>query len=663
MSSKHTNLLLICFFFLSLVNISQSTVLIKAGNEMTFSCDKNIYYITIEMIFSGKPKQEQYSFTLNLANPEKLGFKCMLDYSKSQLFCLHAFSEENDYIEKDTYLQFPYPFPELEDIEWDYETFLQKIYRKVWTATSDCGNDDIFNKNSLNYEVWKMKGRISHLQNGKCLIAAVTKEDNHKYIFDLNVSFEDGDIIQKLKNAKEGENAEIELIQEMWVPLLSNEEIEEKKEKEKEFNDYFPYAYCTSKEKITKANYNNFNFNCYISIKTNTIFNDVIRITSFFDKMYIRQNNKTNIVSTFFDIYAQPKEQGEKPYISLDEKDQGIICPNQPVFTIDTKDEITMGLYYPETNKYTFFLSGTLTNGYYVFKNGSTIELNETYKDITFNLVIEDNLLDDEDENERNVTCLLPTGSPYNIKNEALIKCIGSKENKSNINKNVDITLNWEIKDNNDFRNIIISWPKVFDESYKKNLYGYELTGLSIRQSNFGCHNNNFDFYVYIYNLYREPKLIFDLPLSLPKDYDATCEIFDPTALKCSLNLKHKKLSKGEKVMLPPMGTENEIITDEGNRIVFTMNNFSKINNDHDFYVVLEESCGDYMVVGTLKDMGMSHNTSVALYIIIIVLICLFIVGMIIYFGYKIKLRYKRGSKLTTAEENKDKSNTTNVNL
>ena len=39
------------------------------------------------------------------------------------------FEDEEDYITRITYLQFPYPFPELDDIEWDYETFLQKIYR------------------------------------------------------------------------------------------------------------------------------------------------------------------------------------------------------------------------------------------------------------------------------------------------------------------------------------------------------------------------------------------------------------------------------------------------------------------------------------------------------------------------------------------------------
>ena len=630
---------------------------------MSFSCDKNIYYIVIDVIFSGKPTKDLYPFTLYLAWPEKLNFKCMLDYTKSQIYCFRAFSDEADYLEEGTSLQFPYPFPQIDEIEWDYETFLQKIYRKIWTVSSDCGDDELFNNTNTD---WKMEGRITHLENGACKTASVTGEEIHKYTFDMKVSFDSGEIVNLVKISTDKDNANIELLQELWVPILPREE---KKVKEKTYQRVFPFAYCTSKEKITKINYSSLTLNCYLPIKTSTIFNGVIRINSFFDKLYVKQKDKVSIVSAYIKVNTNnKKEPGEKeketPFISLDEKDQGIICPNQPVFTIGSKDDISMGLYYTETNKYTFFLSGTLTNGFYVFKNGTTVELNETYKDISFNLVIEDNLLD-SDENEKNVTCLLPNKTPYNEKDEATIKCIGAKENLSNINKNVDITINWYLKANNNFNNIIIRWPKTYDESNKKNIYNYELTGLSIRQSNYGCHNNNFDFYVYIYDLRREPKLIFDLPLTMPKNYEATCEIFDPTALKCSLNLKHKKLSRGEKVMLPEKGSENEIFTDEGNRIVFTMNNFSNINNDHDFYVKLEESCGDYMVVGTLKDMGVSHKTSVVLYILIIVFICLFIVGLIVYIGWKIKLRFKRGAKLTTSEETKDtgNNNTTNVKI
>ena len=196
----------------------------------------------------------------------------------------------------------------------------------------------------------------------------VTKEDQHKYIFDMRVSFEKGEIIELLKDVKGKNNIDIELMQEIWVPLLPSEE---KRAKTRTYQRNFAFAYCSSNNKITQVNYANFTLNCYLPIKTNTIFNGVIRISSFFDKIYIKQNNKTNIVSTYIEVSSnniEPGERQEKPYISLDEKDQGIICPNQPMFTIDSKEEITMGLYYPESNKYTFFLTGTIFFNWYFNK-------------------------------------------------------------------------------------------------------------------------------------------------------------------------------------------------------------------------------------------------------------------------------------------------------
>jgi len=142
-----TNILLISFLLILLINSSNSTILIKAGNEISFNCERNIYYIMIDVIFSDKPQEEQYPFTLKLSTPDNLYFKCMLDYSKSNINCFHSFSNEEDYIEENELLQFPYPFPELEDIEWDYETFLQKIYRKVWNAKTECGNEDLLIRN------------------------------------------------------------------------------------------------------------------------------------------------------------------------------------------------------------------------------------------------------------------------------------------------------------------------------------------------------------------------------------------------------------------------------------------------------------------------------------------------------------------------------------
>ena len=635
-------LCIFCFLFHSI----NTKILVKAGNEINFSCDRNIYYILIDVIFSQKPPKEYYPFNLMIYSSEELNFKCMLDFTKSKIYCFHAFSDELDYIVEDTHFQFPYPFPELDEIEWDYETFLQKVYRRVWDAKSECGNENIYNVKDINYKKWDLEGSLTKLENGRCITASVSKENFHKYTFDMTISLNSGEIIDRFKK---NPNTTIELLQELWIPLLRQEDEDEKDE---ENGGEFYFAYCSTSEKITNNNYSNLKLRCYIPIDLELIFNGAIRIGSFFDKIYIKQEQNVDIIT----IYIKTNDI-EKQYASLGEEENGIICPNQPVFTIDSKDDITMGLYDNTTNKYTFFLTGTLSNGYYAFRNGTVVELTETYKDISFNLVVQDNFID-SDENEVNAACILPNGSPFNEKSMAIIKCIAAKEQKSNQNNNVDIVLNWNIKENNHFNNIIINWPDEYDDINRKNIYGYQLMGLSIRQSNYGCHNNKFDFYVYIYDLGREPKLSFELPLSNPKNTIADCEIFDKTALKCSINLKHKKFSKGTKVMLPPLGSENIIDTDEGNRVIFTMNNFTQINNDHDFYVLTNEECGDYLVVGTLKDLGMSHKTSVALYIIIIFVICVIIAGLIVYFLYKVGIYYKKGKKLTSAEETKEANST-----
>ena len=85
-----------------------------------------------------------------------------------------------------------------------------------------------------------------------------------------------------------------------------------------------------------------------------------------------------------------------------------------------------MGEYYDDTNKYSFFIVGTLTNGY--LKNNETLKaLNETSEDIKFYLKLENNLVT-SNENEINATCVIPKGSRYNMKNFVTTKCIGEKK-------------------------------------------------------------------------------------------------------------------------------------------------------------------------------------------------------------------------------------------
>lgn len=83
---------------------------------MNFSCDINIYYILIDVVFSEKPPKEYYSFTLDLATPKELNFNVCLTIQK-KIYCFRGFSDEVDYIEEGTLIQFPYPFLSLDDIE------------------------------------------------------------------------------------------------------------------------------------------------------------------------------------------------------------------------------------------------------------------------------------------------------------------------------------------------------------------------------------------------------------------------------------------------------------------------------------------------------------------------------------------------------------------
>ena len=286
MPSKTPYILFSIFIIFSFIPFSSSTILIKVGNNINYYCQKNIYYITIDVIFSEKPKKEIYPFILSLASPENLNFKCTLDCSKSQIYCFRAFSDEADFISKNTYLQYPYPFPEIEDIEWDYETFLQKIYRKVWLMATDCGNENLSLLGSSTDKVeLNIKGVINELDNGQCIPASISNEKNSKYSFDMNLSLEQGDIIDLIKAQQKDEN-NVELLQEIWVPLLPKEE-SNSNPNIKTYQKNFSLAICKAKNKLTKENYSNYTLNCELPIKANNIFHGVIRLTTFFDKIYI----------------------------------------------------------------------------------------------------------------------------------------------------------------------------------------------------------------------------------------------------------------------------------------------------------------------------------------------------------------------------------------
>ena len=613
------------FLILLLINVTEGALLVKAVGQNSFRCENDILYVSIDVDFSGKPKNQYYPFILELDSPENLKLKCVLEYANKKINCLHSFTNENDFIEEDDIFKFPITFPEIDDIQWDYQTFLNEVFRRVYN-TFECGIQEKGKEDKKVKPVfrrWDIEGNLISIIKGKCEPTFITQNNYHKYNFELIVSFNDGENIDNLLSN------EVTFLQDIWVPLTT--------EKDEDEDLIVPYAYCGSTEKLNKNNNSGFKLQCYIEINRDAVYNNIFQINTFFDEVYIKNGDKIDIIK--LKINSNQKEEEESTY----EEEEEIICPSLPFFTLFDKESIYMG-EYNESDAFSIYLFGTLTNGYYTFKNGTNVELKQTYKDIKFNLVIQDNFITTED-NYVNIECTLPEGTIYDEEDEAIIKCIGKKMNKNN----VDIVINWNLKDNNNFNNIIIKWPKSHDK--KKNLYGYDIDGISIKQSDYGCRENNLDFYVYIYDLGREPKIVFELPLDSPKGAMADCKLFDRTTLKCSLNLKHKKLSKGTKITLPEKGIINVIETMEGNKINFLTNNFTQINNEKDISITLQESCGDYLVVGTLKDFGMSHKTSVITYIIILVVIFLFIVGIGLYIAYRCKLNYERGTRLV--EESK----------
>ena len=618
------------FLFLVLINSISSSTLVKAGGKINYSCEKDIFYIKIDVNFSEKPEKDYYPFILTLSSPEDLQFKCMLQYQESQIYCLHSFSNEDDYIEEGDFFQFPLSFPEIEGISWDYQSFLYEVFRRVYYSKYDCGNEKSIK--GTNDNIWDIEGSLVNIKKGRCQHASLSQLSTHRYNFDLVVSFNGGDLINEL------DNDNIYLLQDIWIPLITEEYNSD--------NDLpFTFAFCGSEEAINKTSISSYQLSCYIPIRLDSIFNDVIKIESFFDKVYIKKGKAIELIGINFII----KEIEN----SLFEQENAIICPNLPVLNIKKKDSIIMGDY--EGRQYTFYLIGTLTNGYYCFKNGTNVELAETYKDIKFDLIVKDNYISSE-ENDIPVQCVLPTGTPYDETEEAIVKCTAKKAGQ----KNVDIVLNWGLKDNNNFKGIIIKWPKAYDGK-RKNLYYYDIKGISIRQSDCICRDNNFDFYVYVYDLEKEPKISFELPLSSPKDTVANCKLFDSTTFKCSINLKHKKLSKGTKIRLPDKGIINVIETMEGNKIEFLTENFTEIKNENDIFLEMKETCGNYLVVGALKDMGMSNKSSNVAFIIIVIFVFFFTVVAIIYIGYKCKLNYDRGTKLIELEQSKNSSNITPV--
>ena len=353
-------------------------------------------------------------------------------------------------------------------------------------------------------------------------------------------------------------------------------------------------------------------------------------------------------------------KKSTKEYLLLDNKKSNFICPDMPVFEISN---IKNGISYdpnPENNdKYSIILKGYLKNGFKVTEN-KLIPMEFTTQDIKFNISIMNNLAEKVSEKKNNIYCSLKSGTMF-LKDEITeIKCEGDKKEQTE-KQNTDLSINWASKENKYLKNILIKWPKDLTDIkvHSKKIYSYEIYALSIKKTDYDCFNNKFYFYIDILDINSEPQINFNISLLKP-NLPAQCKLYSSDTLKCFLDLKLKKVSKGTNIRLPLPGNYN-ISTSEGNYINFTVFNFIGENETEvaDEGIITHKACGRNVLVGTVQNIGYDYVSA------IIIIICFFITAGIIFvcvifcITYQITHRNRKKGYFAQVEEKHKEVNVT----
>ena len=329
------------------------------------------------------------------------------------------------------------------------------------------------------------------------------------------------------------------------------------------------------------------------------------------------------------------------------------ICPDKPILTVKNYNEgIGFGGLNTSGSKYLFLIYGFLSNGY-DFVNDTLTLLEMTKDEIKFYLKVTDNL-EDPDNKKKSVKCTIPTGTSINKNILIEVKCIGSRARLGN--NNTDLLLNWNIEENNNFENLVVRWP--YDLTKKKHIFFYDVEGLSLKKNDFGCFENKYYFYLYVYDLKSEPKISFNLPLVYPKNTYAECKLYNSVTFKCVIDLRLKRLSKGGKVIL-----SNEIKeylpNKEQNIVLYHVNNNTS-SSELDFMLPVDEDCGNFILIGALKDVGYTYLQVIVIIISVIVGLILIVFAITFCVVYEITHRNRKGPYFRHTEE-KQLPNTSNV--
>lgn len=658
LKNHHTIIIFLIFsFFVSLSNSEDQvdTIVYPKDNNIIQYCRDNAFYIKFDVRFS-KNLTKIIPFEIELPLPNRLPFKCIIDGPKSNIFCFHSFNNHVWSLSADSRMEIPYSFPYIEGIRWDYDSFLRRIYRYLWRTTENCGliysREMRIDGNPVDNV--KMVLEVSEISGGKC------SASRYDYSFNMKLKLNEGEYVDQLKSAKENKkNYSMKFLNKFYVPVLIGDKRERGTTTFRKDYEY-KYAICSYNEEINQNNFDKedgFNFECHISVSRYIKFKGPLQIKPFTDLNYISSTDtegKTsiNLIQVKFEILAssQTKEPSElrnlKPvnineinepnFLILDSNLNIYICPDIPTLTIKNYNEgIQFGGINTSGSKFLFLLYGYLSNGY-EYVNGTLTYLDMTKEEIKFYLKVTDNL--ETDNQKKSVKCTIPSGSSINKNILVEVRCIGPRP-PIRTNNNTDLILNWAWEENNYFDDILIRWP--YDLTKKKHIFFYDVKGLSVKKSDFGCFENKFFFYLYVYDLKAEPKISFNLPLTYPKDTRAICKLYNSVTFKCIIDLRLKRLAKGDKVIIS--NEENKYVGNpESNIVLYKVSNDSE-SSQFNFVIPVEEDCGDFMLVGALKDIGYTYLQVIIIIVCSLVGIALIVFGIAFCIVYEITHRDRKG--------------------
>lgn len=461
----------IFLFFLIQIN-SENEITIFATDEVIAGCEGGFYLIELQVEYSA-PFDNYFSFLLELENPAELKLKCFIQYKNSTITCIGNLNSNDFDVEIGEFIEFPIIFPDIEGIKWDYKSFARNIYGKGWFIDEeDCliKNNEDFNQNE-----WGLIFNITDIIDNKCV------DVENKYIFKIEGNFIQGELMNDILN----ENDEIEILQDIWVPiLLKSSRIIFRKIEELSF------AFCPFKFKLSKSNINDkFEFDCEIPIPEGRLLIGNIKIQSFYDFFYIKTkdeiflenisftiNRTSEIFSNFEDknnndittnisqlLTKNDKEKiDEKKLISENyfilgenetNSEKKIYCPNKPLFRI-VNSQKDIKLVSSELKDYTFSLQGIL-----FIENKNDSKYSYTYNEISFDLQVFDNLAEGGEGQNTKATCTLPIGTQ--LYKKIAINCKTQKiSEESKTTNDTDFFLDIYSEKNRTHQDLIIRWPE-----------------------------------------------------------------------------------------------------------------------------------------------------------------------------------------------------------